>query len=100
MGKPTLKVAGASAARYLNGKKVTGMTLIHNGCGQAYAEKSISGMWGTYVRACEGVQDFAIYDLKGKRATDMWLAGVPPEQIQALCRHESITTTEIYVKSR
>lgn len=30
----------------------------------------------------------------------MWLAGVPLEQVQALCGHESITTTEIYVKSR
>jgi integrase len=83
-----------------DGKKVTGMTLIHTGRGQPYAEKSVSGMWGTYVRACDGIKDFGIYDLKGKGATDMWLTGVPLEQIQALCGHESITTTEIYVKSR
>ena len=83
-----------------DGKKVTGMTLIHTGKGQPYADKSISGMWGTYVRDCPGIEDFAIYDLKGKGATDMWLAGVPLEQIQALCGHESITTTEIYVKCR
>lgn len=76
------------------------MTLIHTGRGRPYAEKSIPGMWGTYVRACDGIKDFAIYDLKGKGATDMWLAGVPLEQVQALCGHESITTTEIYVKSR
>jgi hypothetical protein len=47
------------------------MTLIHTGRGQPYAEKSISGMWGTYVRACDGIKDFGIYDLKGKGATDM-----------------------------
>lgn len=56
-------------------------------------------MWSTYVRACDGIKDFAIYDLKGKGATDMWLAGVPLEQIQALCGHEFITTTVIYVIS-
>lgn len=76
------------------------MTLICTGRGQPYTEKSISGMWGTYVRARDGIKDFAIYDLKGKGATDMWLAGVPLEQVQALCGHESITTIEIYVKSR
>lgn len=80
-------------------KKVIGMTLIHTSRGQAYAEKSLSGMWRTYVRAA-GLQDFGIYDLKGKGATDMWLAGEPIERIQALCGHDSITTTEIYVKCR
>lgn len=54
-----------------DGKKVTSMTLIHTGRGQPYAEKSISGMWGTYVCACDGIKDFGIYDLKGKGATDM-----------------------------
>ena len=43
---------------------------------------------------------FGFYDLKGKGATDMWLHGVPLEHIQALCGHESIKTTEIYVKCR
>ena len=29
-----------------------------------------------------------------------WLNGVPHEQIQVLCGHHSVTTTEKYVKSR
>ncbi|WP_328814353.1 tyrosine-type recombinase/integrase [Pelistega ratti] len=48
-----------------------------------------------------GIKRFESTDLiKGKGATDMWLRGVPLEQIQVLCGHESIKTTEIYVKSR
>lgn len=43
---------------------------------------------------------FGFYDMKGKGATDMWRSGVPLEQIQVLCGHESVTTTEVYVKSR
>ena len=30
----------------------------------------------------------------------MWLSGVALEQIQVLCGHDSVRTTEIYVKSR
>ena len=43
---------------------------------------------------------FGIYDLKGKGATDMFQPGIPLVYIQALARHEPITTTEIYIKSR
>ena len=43
---------------------------------------------------------FGIYDLKGKGATDMFQSGIPLEYIQALAGHESVTTTEIYIKSR
>ncbi|WP_159990896.1 tyrosine-type recombinase/integrase [Pelistega ratti] len=46
------------------------------------------------------MKHFGFYDLKGKDATDMWLRGVPLKQIQVLGGHESIKTTEIYVKSR
>lgn len=38
--------------------------------------------------------------MKGKGATDMWLAGTPLELIQVLCGHASVTTTEKYVKAR
>ncbi len=48
----------------------------------------------------ERIAPFGFRDLKGKGATDMWQAGVPIEQIQALCGHEDKTTTEIYVKQR
>ena len=40
------------------------------------------------------------YDMKGKGATDMWLAGVPLTLVQVLCGHDSVTTTEKYVKAR
>lgn len=43
---------------------------------------------------------FGLRDLKGKGATDMWLAGVPIEQIQLLCGHADKKTTEIYIKAR
>ena len=83
----------------VDGRQIRGMTLIHRNNGQPYAEKSLAGMWGEYRRKA-GVPDFAIYDLKGKGATDMYTSGVPLELIQDLCGHASITTTEIYIKSR
>jgi integrase len=43
---------------------------------------------------------FGYRDLKGKGATDMWLEGVPIEQIQLLCGHADKGTTEIYIKAR
>lgn len=43
---------------------------------------------------------FGIYDLKGKGATDMYQNGIALEHIQALAGHESVTTTEIYIKAR
>lgn len=46
------------------------------------------------------IPSFGYRDLKGKGATDMWLSGVPIEDIQLLCGHEDKATTEIYVKQR
>lgn len=43
---------------------------------------------------------FGLRDLKGKGATDMWLAGVPIERIQLLCGHKDKATTEKYIKAR
>ncbi len=54
-------------------------------------------------RSKEGKEPFPSFgfrDLKGKGATDMWLAGEPIERIQLLCGHEDKATTEIYVKQR
>lgn len=48
----------------------------------------------------EAIPSFGFRDLKGKGATDMWLAGEPIERIQLLCGHEDKATTEIYVKQR
>ncbi len=44
------------------------------------------------------LHDLAPYDMKAKGATDMFQSGVPLEQIQALCGHESVRTTEVYIK--
>lgn len=43
---------------------------------------------------------FGFRDLKGKGATDMWLAGEPIERIQLLCGHKNKNTTEKYIKAR
>jgi integrase len=45
-----------------------------------------------------GVKDFAPYDLKAKGATDLYEDGTLLEDIRALCGHESVKTTEVYIK--
>lgn len=52
------------------------------------------------ARRKEPMASFGFRDLKGKGATDMWLAGVPIERIQLLCGHKSKATTEVYIKQR
>ncbi|HEY8356474.1 MAG TPA: integrase, partial [Ramlibacter sp.] len=52
------------------------------------------------ARKLPPIPSFGFRDLKGKGATDMWLAKVPIEQIQALCGHKTKVTTERYVKQR
>ena len=47
-----------------------------------------------------GSASFGFRDLKGKGATDMYLSGRQLELIQVLCGHDSVTTTEKYVKAR
>ncbi|WP_169295694.1 tyrosine-type recombinase/integrase [Advenella sp. EE-W14] len=64
-----------------------------------YTYSGLTAMLQRYTQKA-GVPSFGFYDMKGKGATDMWRSGVPLEQIQILCGHESITTTEVYVKSR
>ena len=82
-------------------------TFIHTENGKQY---TYSGIRSMFTRALEKWRDqveketgqrpkpWGIYDLKGKGATDMYKAGVPIEQISELCGHDSITTTEIYIK--
>ncbi len=87
-----------------------GMTLIHTGRGEPYTYDGLCAMLRRYigktkenrVRKLAGKKGntFGFYDMKAKGATDMWLAGVPLEQIQVLCGHESVKTTEVYVKCR
>ena len=45
-------------------------------------------------------ESFGLYNLKSKGAADMYQSGIALEYIQALAGHESIQTTEIYIKAR
>lgn len=83
--------------------------LICTRLGRRYTYGGISAMLkraiknANQLRAMQGkdkIESFGFRDLKGKGATDMWLSGVPIEDIQLLCGHEDKTTTEIYVKQR
>jgi integrase len=66
---------------------------------EMYTYDGLSSMLRRYIKVSK-VTPFGFYDMKGKGATDMWLSGVPLTQIQVLCGHESVKTTEIYVKAR
>lgn len=73
--------------------------IVHTRTGDAYTYDGLSAMLKrAQVKA--KVQPFGFRDLKGKGATDMWLAGEPIERIQLLCGHASKTTTERYIKAR
>ena len=90
---------------------VVGMTLIHRRDGKPY---TYDGLCSMLKRAQELVRDlhaikggrlaempsWGFYDMKGKGATDMWLNGIRLELIQVLCGHDSVKTTERYVKRR
>ena len=77
--------------------------------GEFYSYDGLSAMLKRAIaaanrkRQAEGrplIPSFGFRDLKGKGATDMWLAGERIEQIQLLCGHADKATTEIYVKAR
>lgn len=73
--------------------------LIPREDGRPYTETGIASMFRRAV-VTAGIKDFAPYDLKAMGATGMRQAGTPIEQISLLCGHESIKTTEIYLKRR
>lgn len=81
-----------------------GRTLIHTRNGDPYTYDGLCAMLRRYIGKAKAngvsLDGFGFYDLKGKGATDMWLSGIPLEQIQVLCGHESVRTTEVYVKCR
>lgn len=81
--------------------------LIHTLKGEAYTYGGLSSMLKrAQTKARENIPtlknmpSFGFRDLKGKGATDMWLAGEPIEKIQHLCGHTTKTTTERYIKAR
>lgn len=80
-------------------EKVVRQTFVHTRHGKRYTYDGISSMFRRYVAGAK-LEDFGMYDLKGKAATDMYRAGVPLERIQHLLGHTSITTTERYIKAR
>lgn len=78
-------------------REVKSRFLISREDGLAYTEHGLASMFRKATVAAK-VKDFAPYDLKAKGATDLYQAGRPIEEISALCGHDSVKTTEIYVK--
>lgn len=85
--------------------------ILHTLKGEAYTYDGLSAMLKqaqAKVRKAHAeaggplakMASFGLRDLKGKGATDMWLAGAPIEQIQLLCGHADKKTTETYIKAR
>ena len=77
--------------------------------GQRYTYDGISSMLKRAIATANAermkkgetkMPPFGFRDLKGKGATDMWISGVPIEDIQLLCGHEDKSTTEKYIKQR
>lgn len=117
---PDIEAILAELKAYKGASTGPGMPLIHRLDGNAYTYDGLSAMLKRYIAKANGIatgrdaaeqnkdidrsalkiQSFGFYDLKGKGATDMWLSGVQLEKIQVLCGHESVTTTEKYVKAR
>lgn len=86
-----------AAVRAAQKRPVSSVYLICTRDGQPYTEMGISSMARRHIADCK-ILDFAPYDCKAKGATDMFQAGTPIAEISALCAHESITTTEKYIK--
>lgn len=81
--------------------------IVHTLGGTAYTYDGISAMLKqaqdrvrTKIASLAKMPSFGFRDLKGKGATDMWLAGEPIERIQLLCGHKSKATTEKYIRAR
>jgi integrase len=81
--------------------------IVHTLKGKAYTYGGLLGMLNRAIvkaraktPALRAMEPFGFRDLKGKGATDMWVAGEPIERIQLLCGHADKSTTEIYIKAR
>lgn len=81
--------------------------IVHTRDGERYTYTGLSAMLRraqvkvrVEVPELAAMPSWGFRDLKGKGATDMWLAGEPIERIQMLCGHAKKSTTEIYVKAR
>lgn len=85
--------------KMLTGGKVAKLSdyLVHDLTGDHYTVDGIGAMLRRYCKIA-GIKTFGLMDLRAKGATDMYLRGIPLEQIQMLMGHKSVQTTEIYIK--
>jgi integrase len=67
--------------------------------GEPYTYDGAAAMFRRYVAKC-GLKDFGPRDLRAKAATDLYMAGESLERVQHLLGHDSVTTTEKYIKAR
>lgn len=92
-------------------KPVPNQPIVHTRNGKRYSYTGLSAMLRRAIERVKSVHrstkgpladmaSFGLRDLKGKGATDMYLAGEPIERIQLLCGHSDKSTTEIYIKQR
>ncbi len=93
---PTLQACFDAMAK---ARKKQSLYLVCREDGLPYTEEGIASMMRRTIKK-QKIEDFAAYDCKGKGATDMYESGTPISQIQALCGHDSVTTTEKYIKQR
>lgn len=90
--------AAQAAASWPAGTKDQDKPLLPTLGGRHYTDAGISSNYRKTIEAA-GVEDMTPYDAKAKGASDMFVDGVPLETIQQLCGHESVTTTERYVRA-
>jgi integrase len=79
--------------------KVKGTTVIHNLAGAGYSKDGIEAAW---QRACEraGVKDAHFRELRAKALSDAQRRGVDLARLQDAAGHNSVTTTEGYLRGR
>lgn len=73
--------------------------IVHDLAGGGYTYDGLSSMLKRAQKKA-GVASFGFRDLKGKGATDLWLAREQIGRIQLLCGHADARTTETYIKAR
>lgn len=81
------------------GYRVFAKTFVYTREHQAYTVKGMSGMFRKAADRA-GVKDCGLEDLRGKGATDLYNAGTPIRDIQALLGHKTESQTWTYIKAR
>ena len=94
------KVLSKTIDRLVVERKKKGVKSDFLVCREDGKKYTLSGITSMATRAIvdSGVKDFSPYDAKSKGATDMFTSGVQIEQIQHLCAHDSVKTTERYIR--